>query len=54
MQALVYSGASKQLISTADDKILGIWDMAATRQEVNIYRLQNNIQIQINLIINLF
>jgi len=35
VQALTYSGASKQLISTADDKILGIWDMQATRIEVS-------------------
>lgn len=35
VQALVYAPASRQLISTADDKIIGIWDMEAQRIEVS-------------------
>lgn len=36
VQALVYSAASKQLLSTADDKIVAIWDMVTKRIEVSL------------------
>ncbi len=38
VQSLVYSTASKQLLSSGDDCIISFWDMDAKRQEVSILR----------------